>query len=273
MKRIFWFIMAALPLISCEKNDVVDLPQGQPLLVVQGAITDQPGPYTVTLTKTGPYFNEADLPRVRGAEVVLQDAQGPSETLRETSPGTYVSQGTVQGRIGGQYSLTIRSEGERYRAETEIRRIAPIDSLKAEFRPQAGLTDSGYYVLYYGPELRGPGDYLRIKLFRNGQLLNQPADLMLSTDELVDGKYLNGLRLNAKPFAKGDVIRVEANALTADYYYFLRELSLQINNGGLFATPPANVRTNVQNLSSGADRPAVGYFAGYAVRAAAVRIR
>ena len=272
MKRIFWILLILGPLAGCEK-DVVDLPQGQTLLVVEGAVTDQPGPYTVTLMKTGPYFDESDLPRVGGAELVLRDEQGRADTLRETSPGTYVSRGTVQGRVGGHYALTIKSEGEQYRAETEIRRIAPIDSLRAEFRQQAGLTDEGYYVLYYGPELPGLGDYLRLKIFRNGQLLNQPADLILSNDQLVDGNYLAGLRLNAKPFAQSDLIRVEATAVPADYYRFLSELSTQINNGGLFASPPANVRTNVRNLNSSSDKLAVGYFAGYPMRTATVRIR
>ena len=275
MKRIFFLFLAALPLFSCEDVVDVDIPKGQPLLAVDGAITDQPGPYTVTLTKTGPYFSETELPRVSGAALVLQDDLGQTETLRETSPGTYTTNGTVQGRIGGRYTLTIRSEGQEYRAETEIRRTPEIDSLKAEFRPKEGTTTKeGYYVLYYGSELPGVGDSYRFKIFRNGNLLNKPADLTITTDEFVDGNYIDDLRLNGDPFAKDDEIRVEFNSLPLDYYYFLNELRTQINNGGLFASPPANVRTNVRNLtSSDATKAAVGYFAGYTVRTKSIRMQ
>jgi hypothetical protein len=273
MKRIFFFFLAALPLLGCEDVVDVNIPKGQPLLAVDGAITDQPGPYTVTLTKTAPYFSETELPRVSGAVLVLQDDQGQTETLSETSPGTYTTNGTVQGRIGGRYTLTIRSEGQEYRAETEIRRTPEIDSLRAEFRGQDGFRDEGYYVLYYGKELPGEGDYYRFKIFRNGVLLNEPSDLIVTDDEFVDGNYINGLELNDDPFEKNDLIRVEASSLPRDYYFFLNELLTQINNGGLFASPPANVRTNVRNLtSSDPTKAAVGYFAGYTVRTKSIRV-
>jgi hypothetical protein len=273
MKRLVWFIFAVLLLASCEDVVDIDIPEGQPLLAVDGAITDQPGPYTVTLTKTAPYFEEAELPKVRDAVLVLQDDQGHFETLRETIPGTYVSGGVVQGRIGGRYTLTIKSEGEEYRAETEIRRTPEIDSLRAEFRKKEGFTDEGYYVLYYGDELPGVGDYYRFKVFRNGQLLNKPEDLIITDDQFVDGNYIDGLEINEDPFEKNDMIRVEASSLPADYYFFLNELAGQINNGGLFSTPPANVRTNVRNVNSSSDKAAVGYFAGYTVRVDSVRIQ
>ena len=273
MKRLFLLILAALPLAGCTDVISVDIPEGKPLLAVDGAITDQPGPYTVTLTKTAPYFEEAELPRVRGAVLVLSDDQGRTETLRETSPGTYTSSGTVRGRIGGRYTLSIASEGEEYRAETEIRRTPEIDSLKPLFRRQEGFRNEGYYLLYYGDELPGVGDYYRFKLFRNGQLLNKPDDLIITDDQFVDGNYIDGLELNGAPFVQGDRVRVEALSLPRDYYFFLNEMRTQINNGGLFASPPANVRTNVRNVRSGSDKAAVGYFAGYTVRTDSVRIQ
>ncbi len=281
MKRLFFFLsLAALGLSGCE--DVVDLavPRAAPLLVVDGSVTDQPGPYVVKLTRTAPYFDNQATPPVTGAQLVLISSDGPRETLREQRPGVYVSGGTVRGRVGGHYTLTIDVAGEHYQAETELRRPLLIDSIRAEYHRngEPTYTRDGYYILYYGQELAGKGDYVRFKVFRNGVLRNDPADLQARSDELVDGTYFRGLNLTPNPdrggaFAKGDRVRVAVEVLTADNYYFLNELSIQLNNGGLFAPPPANVRTNVRNLDANSPHQAVGYFAGYTVRTDSLVIR
>ncbi|WP_375437313.1 DUF4249 domain-containing protein [uncultured Hymenobacter sp.] len=267
-------LAVALGLTSCE--DVVDLtvPRTEPLLVVDGAVTDQAGPYVVKLTTTAPYFENQATPPVTGATLVLTSSDGQQETLREQSPGVYVSGGTVRGRVGSRYTLAIEAAGEHYQAETELRRPLPIDSIRAEYHQDndPNFPVAGYYILYYGQDLAGKGDYVRFKVFHNGVLRNQPADLNVRTDELVDGTYFNGLNLTNDPEAgvplrKGDRVRVEVSALTADYYRFLNEMRIQLNNTGLFAPPPANVRTNVRNLDATSPKKAVGYFAAYTVRA------
>jgi hypothetical protein len=270
MKRLLFLLIAASGLSACEDVIDVDIPEGQPSLVVEGAVTDQPGPYVVRLTKTIPYFDERDLPPVPGAVLTLSDSEGQRETLRERSPGTYVTS-TFRGKIGNRYILTIQAEGEEYRAETEIRRTPPIDSIRAEFRPATTLDEEGYYILYYGPELPGVGDYYRFKVFRNGRLLNRPSDLYVRSDELVDGRYIGALDLNNNQaeevtFDRGDSIRVEMNSIPRDYFFFLNEIVTQLNNRGLFAAPPANVRTNLLNVRGRTARQALGYFAGYTVR-------
>ncbi len=260
--------LAALTLLlltSCTDVIKLDLPQGQPLLAVDGAITDQPGPYVVRLSRTAPYFNPAALPRVTGAVLTLTDNQGGRETLRERGPGEYVIS-QLRGRVGGQYVLTIQADGQTYRAQTEIRRTMSIDSLGRRYIPETTLLDSvGYQVSYHGQELPGAGDYYRFKVYRNGRLWNRPLDLFVSSDELVDGNYLSFL-FRDHSYPKGTRVRVEINSLPKDYFTFLTNLQTQLNNAGLFAAPPANVGTNVLNTSGGGPA-AVGYFAGYTVRA------
>lgn len=276
MNRFLTFalsLLAAFGATSCLDVVSVDIPEGKPLLAVEGAITDQPAPCVVKLTKTVPYFNGEPAPAVRGATVVLTDDQGQRETLREQSPGEYVSTGVVQGRIGGRYTLRIEAEGEQYEAETEIRRTPVIDSLGVEFKEASTGIDEGYYVLYYGPETPGVGDYYRFRVYRNGRLLNQPQDLIVSSDELVDGNYIGAVELNNDPFSQNDRIRVELNSIPRDYFFFLNEVATQINNVGLFASPPANVRTNIRNRNPSSDKQAVGYFAGFTVRTDSVVIR
>ncbi|WBA44104.1 DUF4249 domain-containing protein [Hymenobacter canadensis] len=272
--RVLPFLaLVGLLTTACEDVIDVDLPTGDPLLAVEGGITDQPGPYTVTLTRTAAYFNAATPPPVTGARLVLRDeASGAIDTLRETTPGRYQTTGRIRGRVGGRYTLRIGAEGEEYAAETSIPRTAEIDSLRVQFQEESLGRDAGDYVLYYGPELPGEGDYYRLKVFINGALLNEPNDLRLSSDRLTDGRYINGRRLTTELYDPGTWVRFELNALPRDYHTFLDELGTQVTNGGLFANPPANVRTNVRNARGNEGPPAVGYFAGYTVRQDSVRL-
>jgi hypothetical protein len=259
-------------LAGCE--DVVDvkLDQGQPQLVVDGFVSDQPGPYVVTLSKTAPYFENTRTPRVMGAVVKISDNEGNTETLTEAEPGKYVTN-TLQGKIGNHYVLDIQAEGEEYRAETDIKRVPEIDSLEQSFKTKSTFWDEGYYVLYYGPEYPGPGDYYRFKIYRNDTLINQPLNLLVRSDEFVEGKYISGPEMNDKPFKVGDRVKIETCSITEDNYHFYNEMFIQINNGGLFANPPANVRTNVINRNPGSAKKAVGYFGGMGVRSKEIVIQ
>jgi hypothetical protein len=268
MKRLLYLLPLLLTglLSSCTDVVPIDLPDPEPQLAVEGSITDQPGPYTVRLTKTGAYFTEQDLPAVRGAELTLADNEGHTETLRETAPGVY--QGNqIQGKIGNAYVLTIKAEGQEYRAATEIKRVPRIDGITQQIKRNEPGWEDGYYALYQGPELPGVGDYYRFKIFLNGELQNSPDDLVVRADEMVDGRYIGDIELNGKPLQPGDSVRVQLLSLPQDYYYFLNEMYGQINNVGLFSTPPANVRTNIVNVNPAGPK-AVGYFAGTALRSA-----
>jgi hypothetical protein len=251
----------------------VDIPEGKPLLVVEGQITDQPAPPQVLLSLTQAYFSGGTPPPVSGATLAITDDQGTRDALREVSPGRYVGSGALRGRIGGRYTLTIEANGQNYRAETEIKRTPVIDSLTVVYKQKQLGFDEGYYALYNGPELPGVGDYYRFKVYKNGRLFNSPQDLIVRSDELVDGNYIGRVEMHQEPLVRGDKVKIELNAIPRDYFYFLNEMFVQINNVGLFATTPANVRTNVLNTQPGSDKPAVGYFAGFTVRADSVTVR
>lgn len=274
MKKYFIpsFLFSALALAGCEDVVDVSLDEGPSQLAVDGWVTDQPGPYEVVLSKTAAYFNNVATPRVQGATVTLSDNEGHVERLTEVAPGRYVTR-TLQGKIGNHYVLDIRAEGEQYRAETDIKRVPDIDSLDQVFKQASAFDDEGYYVRYYGPEFPGRGDYYRFRIYRNDTLLNKPSDLIVRSDEFVEGNYIGEIEMHEDPFRVADKIRVETCAITQDHYFFLNELYIQTNNGGLFANPPANLRTNVVNVNPASTRQAVGYFAGMAVRGKEIIIR
>jgi hypothetical protein len=263
---LFWSI-ALLALSACEDVIDVDLDQGATLLVVDAWITNEADTACkVRLSTTAPYFNNQPAPVVSGAVVEVSDNEGNREILTEASPGFYISK-TLQGKVGNQYTLKVLSGEDEYRAETQIKPAPQIDSLRYEFLEETVNQDEGVYIYYYGPELPTEGDFYRFKIYQNDKLLNKPNNLIFSSDEFVNGNYIGNVEMNSSdPLKINDKVKVELLSLTEDAYYFYLELALQVNNGGIFANPPANVRTNVRNISN-PNKKAVGYFGGSAVSA------
>ena len=95
------FPLLVLSCVTEFQPDTVSLP---PSLVVEGQITDQPGPYTVKLTRTADYSYKAINLLETGAVVSIEDDQGNRETLREQAPG-----GVYQTRDAGIQGVAGRS--------------------------------------------------------------------------------------------------------------------------------------------------------------------
>ena len=264
MKFVFFLaFLSILALSSCQKVIDVKLDEGEVLLAVDGWITNQNPPYYVELKTTSPYFANKPAPRASGASLNLTDSEGNTENLTEVSAGKYrINQ--IKGKIGNKYTLNIQYQGQSYEAKTEIKFAPPIDSVTYETFGDRGPRKAGIYTKYFGPEPNTIGDRYRIKVYINDTLRNKPSDLIVFSDQFVNGSYLEDFDLSFDPFKKSDKMRVEVLAITDDAFNFYNEMIQQINNSGLFATPTANVRTNVINLNNNG-RKAVGYFGGSAL--------
>jgi hypothetical protein len=105
-------------------------------LVVDGMITDQPGPYIVKLFLSAPINVDLDNPDpVAGASVSISDDAGNAELLRERIPGTYETS-TLQTSVGRKYQLKIiTADGKEYESSPAVLTPAgKIDDLLFEFR-------------------------------------------------------------------------------------------------------------------------------------------
>ncbi len=127
--------MVILAAWSCEERYHPEIEQKyQEILVVDGVISNQPGPYTVKLSVSSSVETPEVIP-VSGYRVEISDNLGNSERLNETEPGTYVtSPDGIQGITGRKYRLELTSPaGETYQSGfEELRAPVPIDSLYAE---------------------------------------------------------------------------------------------------------------------------------------------
>lgn len=268
---IYLLILLPLLLTSCEDVIDINLKQGASALTVDGWITTEDKPYIIKLSKTGPYFDSTRTPAVRGAMVTITDSEGHKDSLIEVSPGEYATLENRKGKVGNSYILNIQIEGERYAATTEIKRVEVIDSLTLKYEDNIKEDKRGYNVYYFGNESAGMGDYYKFRITRNDTLLNKPEDVWnITSDEWVDGNYIADLKMYnlLKP---GGKIKIETMSITKDAYQFYVELAAQVNNGGMFSNPPANIRTNVINLNPNSNKRAVGYFGGSAISSMEIR--
>lgn len=271
-------------LTSCEDAIDIKTETGPTELVVDGWITNQPGPQTVKLTLSGAYFDNSPAKPALGAEVTVTDDLGTIYTFTdEKGKGMYQwmpkSDSVALGRVGCEYALQIKYGGEEYTATNEIKRVPKIDSLTYEqesfpINPPKGPKD-GYLTQFYARDFTGVGDTYWIKPLKNGKLYGtDPGDISLAFDASFgagspsDGLvFIQPLRQSInvnKLFSAGDSVGVELHSIALESYYFLFQVRQETTNGGIFAVPPANIPTNISNKNPNGKK-ALGFFGASAV--------
>lgn len=278
-------LMAIIGLSGCE--DVIDLKTetGPTQLVVDGWVTNQPGTQTITLTWSSAYFDSNPIQPVLGAKVTVTDNIGNVYNFEDASKnGKYTWGGLATdslGRIGRKYTLRIEYEKEVYTAQNEIRRVPKIDSIAYthEILPIKPDKDkgqkTGYIVEFYARDFTGTGDTYWIKEVLNGKTNVDKAekisiayDAAFSAGAPSDGLiFIQPLRRSItydSLYQAGSHVGVELHSITNEAFYFLQQVVDQSTNGGIYATPIANIKSNVINADPNGKK-ALGYFGASAV--------
>lgn len=165
----FILIWCLLALYSCidrfEGTNVKG--QGEELMV-EGLITDEPGPYTVKLSNRlfnlGAGIGET---KVRNAKIVLHSDKGESETLTEVLPGVYQTRANgIRGTIGNKYWINAEtSDGKVFESiPDQMFPAGEVDSVYCEFVTiinQNGSKSYGYRVFIDSRGPKGENKYVR----------------------------------------------------------------------------------------------------------------
>lgn len=276
-----FFIVATLS--SCE--DVIDLKSatGPTQLVVDGWINNQPGAQQIRLTWSQNYFDNSAPKPVQGAEVTVTDNLGNVFVFEDlANDGNYIWKGTAKdtlGKIGRSYVLNIKNGADIYTASSEIKRVPKVDSLVYQketlpFKPDDGPKE-GYIASFYARDLPGEGDRYWIKPVKNGKVaITKASDLVVAydagpsagapSDGLIFILPLRQAITRDSLYSAGASVGVELHSITPDAFDFIKQVAEQGSNGGLFATPVANVKSNVTNTNPNGIRP-LGFFGATAV--------
>jgi hypothetical protein len=119
--------------------------------------------------------------------------------------------------------------------------------------------------------LPGLGNYYWLKTFRNDTFIGEINKLNISQDmgnnsNGQDGDLLiypvrfSGLNQFLRPYRDGEKVRVEIHSISRFAYFWFQLVVNQSNNGGLFATPPVNIQSNLFMLNQNSKRGVAGFF-------------
>lgn len=270
-KSIIFLLTISALFVSCE--DIVEVKLDNKdigLYAVEAKITTDNNPY-VFLYKSQLVSSDKDYPTVSGAKVVIADNSAPQKsiTLQESNErkGLYIpKQGDVfLGEQSREYTLTITVDGVTMKSTELLAKVEPIDSI--QIRPSSRGDKLFLGLFTYGKEPAGLVNYYKWDIYINKRYLNSSDNLIIASDELVDGNYIDGLEIYTdfhdpnKPedmtIQLGDTVQVKQTSISKFGYLYYYQMVNQGRTGGLFSVPPANIKSNI--ISSDG-RPVLGVF-------------
>lgn len=285
--------------VACEDVIYPELPDADPVTVVDAWINNKSERQVIRVKRTLPYFQAEELPGVPGADVTITDSEGKVYQFIESEieDGEYFwdpdEQDSVFGQVGLAYTLHVSVAEDIFQAFSVMNRVPEIDSINFRFEEGNDFFPDAYFGAVYAVDLEGPGDTYWIRAYKNGNFLNKPSEINVAYDagftagSLVDGiTFIQPVRDGVNPFDQdenddflppyepGDSLYVEIHSITNDSFFFLTELALQTDRPGgfaeLFAQPLSNVPTNILNTTG--NEKVVGFFNVAAVSSAGRRL-
>ncbi len=258
--KILSFLFVLVVLQSCSEKIDLELNDTYPRLVVEGAITDQPGPHFIKVTSTSSYFTDEAPTAISDAEVSISD-ENSTWILQQVEDGVYATDSNFFGVAGHTYQLKITRGEEEYTASSTLRTVPPLDSVSIAPYPIMPVIQQ---IFVHFQETINSADFYLWKVFLNGDdITNTPSQTPFSDDQGLDGIYISASIYNIRPdlytLSQGDTINVRMYSIDYEYMMFLVALMRnQGSTGGPFAGPPANIKGNISN-------GALGYFIASAV--------
>ena len=256
MRKYIYILSALLPLMavqSCQKVIDIDLNSAAPQIVIEGSISDQPGPYTVKITKTVNFSETNIFPAVSGAAVTVSDDAGNSETLAETSSGIYTGN-NLQGIPGRTYYLSVTADGKNYSSASTMAYPTRIDTMVAQ---KSWFEPKKFAAVLFQDSI-GYKNYYRLVQIKNGVT---DKSIFIIDDRLRDGSLIPYFLFTRDDSVRsGDSVTVQLQGIdkgTYDYFFSL----LRTIRGG--SASPTNPTSNISNK-------ALGYFSAYAVRSKSI---
>lgn len=279
--------VVSFSLLSCETVIHPTLESAEPVLVVDAWLTNRSETQVIILSKTQPYFDNSLPKGVKGASITVVDNHNNTFLFEESTSKSGYYEWTpatdeVIGYTGDQFQLKITVDGEIFNASSYMGNAPAVDSITFKKDKVFGIEDSVYVGEFWAKDPVGFGDTYWIKAYKNGNLLNKPAEMNLAYDaSFSSGGEIDGVTfippirqgINAQdvdaddkslpPFESGDSINVQLFSISHEAFNYLNEVKTQTDRPGgfqeLFANPLANVSTNIVNANTKGSK-VVGFF-------------
>jgi len=265
-------------LSACNDEYDFEFEDQTPLLVVEGKITNQPGPYYVRLSESikevvDPNNSGSSKPVSKGidnAQVTLNDDAGNSETLRyigekpntfSEGDGWYVIENTT-GVVGRTYTLSITWNNKNFTAADKMEAVPEIERVGFRTKHLEAKNEDVDIPLIYFNEPQDTENYYLMYFSADGYIgSNRNWAYSILNDDHLDA-YVNGLEIDdgqspsGRDFysyiREGATVVVYLESLSEPAYNFYRAVINQFNaDGGAFSPNPASPTTNVSGNAQG----------------------
>lgn len=298
----YLILLIYLGINGCLEPFNPEVPDGdRDFLVVDGLITDQPGPYTVKIAKSSSLDGEGS--NVSGVVVSIEERDGETETLTEIGDGVYETR-ALQGKTGKSYRLNLNYRETLYQSTWETLLLSPpIDSVYFQIETK-GTTDIDNDVegLQFFLDNQGPDDgtrYFRFELEETWKIgvywptvveyigddqtqrtsdprhtcwkYFKPTSINIATTDGLISNVLSRHKLNFitgidERFTRRYSLLVKQYAIKEEEYLFWKNLKESNEDlGSLFDKQPARVTSNLTNVTN-PDDIVLGYFSASGVR-------
>ncbi len=257
MNNIIRVICISFVVAGCEKVVDIKYKSNQSEIVIEGNITNEPGPYFVKVTKSIDLANTGSYPAIDNAMITISDDSGNNDILTPVGNGSYRTN-TITGAEGKTYKLTVHAEGQTFVAESTMPQQSPFDSIKIQADIITGETEYSLIPVYTDPSTKG--DNYRFVLWLNNKLVNQH---LVQNDEIKNG-VTNTVRLeindNDLAFKPGDSVAIQMQCIDKNVALYYTTLALMGDSGPGGGTTPNNPPGNISN-------GALGIFSAHTVNA------
>ncbi len=142
--KVKFILLIVLVALGCKEEFLLESKGYQPILVVDGFITNEKPPYTIKLSKASP-INNTEIIHFENCIVTLFENSNTSEILTEIEPGLYcTSEDGIHGQVGNSYNISIATPDQKsYITEPQkINKSVKIESIYAELM----YTDNVNYI-------------------------------------------------------------------------------------------------------------------------------
>ncbi|GAB3166171.1 hypothetical protein GCM10027291_11170 [Telluribacter humicola] len=278
-RYLSWGLMILSGCVTPYEAEIHDPPAS---IVVQGRITNLPGPYSIKIVVPASNAYKGLSFGVEKAKVYITDNEGNHEDLVEQKePGLYQTT-TLQGVTGRVYQLHIEAKGKKYESKPELlRSVNPIERVYDEtfrsFEPLTGRERLGGWKVYV--DTKDPSEsgnyyrwnWIRYKLTDVCATIDVPPGnpafrfpccgycwdilrclgpdcISLRSDALINGNTINRQLITEVPVECLDrvYLEVEQQSISRDaYVYWKATRQMLQNTGGVFDSAPTAVPGNI----------------------------
>ncbi|MCF8304126.1 MAG: DUF4249 domain-containing protein [Bacteroidales bacterium] len=292
-------VISLAVLTACRDEFLPEVTKYENLLVVDGMITNDPGPYSVELSLSSKVDNPHYIPYT-GCDVTIHEKGGVSEQLIEYEQGVYkTSPDGIRGMVGNEYKLSIKTpEGKQYESDYQkLRDPIAIDSIYHKLKRQK-TTDYDHdlvgYQFYVNTETGNrPGNYFlwqleetyeynanyKIEYIFDGSISSMgnsdtvytcwktqkvndffvAETASLSTSHISDYP-LHYVTTQTKQLQVKYSLLANQLIINEDAYQFWKQVKDQVSEESyLFSKQPFQIRGNIRNAKN-EQEPVLGYF-------------